>query len=180
MGAPKTASVHQCTADKGEPVLIEKLQRSCFQKDILREIVKSVCPTVPRYDKLSGCKNKIQESSGSWSQYQETSCCRKELCHMWCYIYFLPKKNMNSDNLNQIIISDNDCESQLYLVGNMVGNELSFITHLKSDYLGDYWISVGALEKRQPEKGRVLIFSGERTVSSCWWVLGRSKSRAFP
>jgi len=44
---------------------------------------------------------------------------------------------MNSDNLNGIILSDNECELELYLAGNMVGNELSFITYLKSDYSGD-------------------------------------------
>lgn len=76
------ASVHQCTVDKDEAVLTEKLRRSCFQKNILREIVKSACPTVLCYGKLSGYKNKAQESSGSWGQYQETNCCRNELWHM--------------------------------------------------------------------------------------------------
>lgn len=109
---------------------------------------KSVCPTVLSYGKLSGCKNKTQESTGLWGQYQETSCCRNELCHLWHYTYFLPKNIMNSDNLNQIILSDNNCELEFYLVGNMVGKELSFVMHLKWDYSGDYWLSVGALEKR--------------------------------
>lgn len=50
--------------------------------------------------------------------------------------------------------SDNDHKLGLYLLGNKVGNELSFIIHLKWDNSGDCWPSVGPLEKRLHGKGK--------------------------
>lgn len=127
VGAPKTSHVHKCYAGKGEQVLTEKLQRSFFQNDVLRETDLSLCSTVLNYGKLS---KQTQKSTGSWGQHQEASCYRNVLLHI------------------------NNPKLEFCLLGNMVGNEFSFITQLNWQCSRDYQLSVGMLE-RLHQKGRV-------------------------